>query len=342
MTTPSIDRQPSPERVFDTLNAYQQSAALKTGIELDLFTAIGEGSGTLVALASRLKASERGLRILCDYLTILGFLSKSDEHYQLTPDAALYLDRRSPACLASLVGFLSKPELTDAFKELTAAVRRGGTTLPGEGTVAPENPIWVDFARSMAPLMMLPAERIAALLNAQEGRPWRVLDIAAGHGLFGVTLAKHNSQAKIVAVDWAAVLEVAKENARAAGVSHRYQTISGSAFEVDFGSDYDVVLLTNFLHHFDIPTCETLLRKAHAALAPGGCAVALEFVPNEDRVTPPATARFSLIMLGTTARGDAYTFAEYDHMFRNAGFSRTTLHAVPPTPQQILLSRKAG
>ena len=100
------------------------------------------------------------------------------------------------------------------------------------------------------------------------------------------------------------------------------------------------MLLTNFLHHFDPPTCETLLRKVRAALANGGRAVTLEFVPNEDRVTPPEVAGFSMVMLVGTPSGDAYTFAELERMFANAGFSRSTIHALPPTFQQVVISEK--
>ena len=98
----------------------------------------------------------------------------------------------------------------------------------------------------------------------------RVLDIAAGHGLFGIEIAKQNPQAHVTGLDWAPVLRVALENARKAGVHDRYDMLPGSAFEVDFGGPYDAVLLTNFLHHFDQPTCVGLLQKVHAALRPGG------------------------------------------------------------------------
>ena len=114
----------------------------------------------------------------------------------------------------------------------------------------------------------------------------------------------------------------------------------GSAFEADLGEGYDIVLLTNIFHHFDVPTCEKLMRRVHAALRPGGKAITLEFVPNEDRVTPPMAAAFSLIMLANTDDGDAYTLAQYEKMFRNAGFVKTTLHPVPDMPQQVLLSEK--
>ena len=136
------------------------------------------------------------------------------------------------------------------------------------------------------------------------------------------------------------MLEVAKENAQKAGDADRYNTLEGSAFDVEFGSGYDLVLLTNFLHHFDPPTCETLLRKVHGALADGGRAVTLEFVPNEDRVTPPDAAGFSMMMLTSTPSGDAYTFSELERMFANAGFSRSTLHPLPPTIQQVVISEK--
>jgi 2-polyprenyl-3-methyl-5-hydroxy-6-metoxy-1,4-benzoquinol methylase len=192
----------------------------------------------------------------------------------------------------------------------------------------------------MAPMMALPADLIAKLTGAPGASPCKVLDIAAGHGLFGIAIARHNPNATVTAVDWPNVLEVAQGNAAQAGVSTRYQIIPGSAFTVDLGSGYDLALLTNFLHHFDIPTCEALLRKVSAALKPGGRAVTFEFVPNEDRVSPPTAAAFSMMMLGTTENGDAYTFSEFDRMFRNAGFRGSEMHALPPTPGQVIISQK--
>jgi 2-polyprenyl-3-methyl-5-hydroxy-6-metoxy-1,4-benzoquinol methylase len=334
-----MSAQPSPELFFDTLNAYQRTEALKAALELDLFTAIGEGAVTSPEIAARLEASERGVRILCDYLTVVGFLTKEAGRYGLTLDTATFLNRHSPAYCGTAAKFLASPDLVDGFKQIAAAVRKGGT-VAGEGTVAPDHPIWVDFARAMAPLVRMTAEALAKLIGAESAEHWKVLDIAAGHGLFGISVARLNPNATVAQVDWHNVLEVAKENARAAGVADRISYIPGSAFDVEYGSGYDVVLLTNFLHHFDAPTCETLLRKVHAALKPGGRAITAEFVPNEDRVSPPVPASFSLMMLGSTPSGDAYTFKELDQMFHNAGFASSELHALPPTFQSVVISRK--
>jgi ubiquinone/menaquinone biosynthesis C-methylase UbiE len=336
---PSPAPQPNPARIFQLINAFMQSAALKAAIELEIFTGIGEGLTTSEDLAMHAGAAERGVRILCDYLTILGLLTKRAGHYGLAPDAAVFLDRRSPAYLGTVVRFLNAPENLEAYRDLTAAVRKGGTVMDG-GSIVPENPLWVEFARSMAPLMVMPAQAIARIVGADAGEKSRVLDIAAGHGLFGITIARQNPQAEIVALDWPNVLEVAKENARQAGLDGRYSTLPGSAFEVEFGGGYDLVLITNFLHHFDPPTCETLLRKVHAALGPGGRAVTLDMVPNDDRVTPPDAAAFSMVMLGTTPQGDAYTFMEFQRMFRNAGFQRSELTRLENPLQSVIVSYK--
>lgn len=333
---------PSPILFFETVNAYQRTAAIKAAIELDVFTHIAEGKQSPREIAEASEADERGMRILCDTLTVMGFLLKQDERYQLTPDSALFLDRRSPAFLGGATEFLLSPMLKDGFENLTDAVRKGGTTLPEEGSIAPEHPVWVKFARAMAPMMALPAQMMTQIIAGRVGqRQLKVLDIAAGHGMFGITVAKALPNAEITALDWPNVLQVAEENARQAGVSDRYHLLPGSAFEVDYGDGYDLILLTNFLHHFDPQTCEQLLRKVHAALGEGGLAVTLEFVPDEDRVSPPGPAMFSLVMLGSTPQGDAYTFSELERMFANAGFKQSEMHPLPPgLPQTVVVSEK--
>jgi ubiquinone/menaquinone biosynthesis C-methylase UbiE len=337
MSSPA--NQPTPQLFFQTINAYQQTEGLKAAIELEVFTAIGEGNATFPEIAKRCVASERGIRILCDFLCIMGFLTKEENRYSLTADSAVFLDKRSPAYLGGVTEFMLSPMLLEPFRNFTEAVRKGGTTMPDGGTVSPDNPIWVKFARAMAPMMALPAQLMAKLVDPSGDRKLKILDIAAGHGLYGIEFAKNNPQANVVALDWPNVLEVAKENAAKVGVIDRYSAIGGSAFDVDYGSGYDLILLTNFLHHFDPPTNEMLLRKVHAALAENGRAITLEFIPNDDRISPPE-ASFSVQMLGGTEAGDAYTFAELESMFANAGFMRSEMHSLPPSIQRVVISQK--
>ena len=327
----SNSEPPSPVLFFDTLLAYQNTAALKAALDLKLFTAIGQASATAAELAAECGATERGIRILADYLTILGFLEKNGDCYSLTRDSATFLDQKSPAYAGGAAAFLLSPTIRGAFDELAAAARKGGTAQSEEGTMAPEHPVWIDFARGMAPMMTPPAQVLAGLLPIEATRPSRILDIAAGHGMYGIAVAQKHPLAQLIALDWAPVLEVARENAKAAGLADRFSTIAGRAFEVDLGENYDVVLVPNFLHHFDPPTCVTFLKKVYPALRPGGCVAVVEFVPNPDRVSPPEAASFSLVMLATTAAGDAYTFEELNDMLSQAGFNQAQQYPLPPS-----------
>jgi cyclopropane fatty-acyl-phospholipid synthase-like methyltransferase len=136
------------------------------------------------------------------------------------------------------------------------------------------------------------------------------------------------------------VLEVATENAQRMGVGDRYSTLPGSAFDVEFGTGYDIVLMTGFLHHFDHSGCIILLKKVHGALADEGKAVTVDFVLNDDRISPPSAATFGLTMLATTPKGDAHTFREYEEMFQNAGFSRSELRQLPGDFMQVIISER--
>jgi SAM-dependent methyltransferase len=332
---------PSPVEIFKTLTAYQDSAALKAALELDLFTAIGENGATAAELATRCAAAERGIRILSDYLTVLGFLEKKGDRYHLTKDSAAFLNKKSPAYAGGAAEFLLSDHLTKAFSDVAAAVRKGGTALPGAGSMAPEHPMWLSFARGMSWLMMPGAQALAEIVPLDPARDTKVLDISASHAIWGLSFAQRNPLAHIVALDWAPVLKVGRENAERMKLTDRFSTIEGSAFDVDFGRDYDLILLPNFLHHFDSPTCIRLLQKCHTALRDNGRVAIVEFVPNPDRVSPPDAATFSLVMLVSTEHGDAYTFAEFEQMLQEAQFASIEQHPLPPGVSTAILATKS-
>ena len=229
----AAQQQPTPERFFNLVNAYQQTEALKAALELEVFTAIAEGNRTAAAIAKRCGAAERGVRILCDFLTIHGLLTKDGTQYGLAPDTAIFLNQQSPAYVGGAIEFLLNPKVREGFARMTEAVRHGGTAREDEGSTVAENPEWVIFARAMMPLMRMPGQLMAMQLR-KDGEAHKVLDIAAGHGMYGISVAKENPGAQVYAADWKNVLEVAKGNAQAMGVGDRYHLMPGSAFETEF------------------------------------------------------------------------------------------------------------
>lgn len=335
MVITSPTSQLNPLSIFDALTAYQLTMAMKGAIELEVFTHIEDGGTEPAEIARRCNASERGIRILCDYLSSRGFLIKANGAYELTAESAAFLSKRSATYIGSVADFLAHDHNMSHFRNIGAAVRKGGAL--ENGNMKPDDPIWVDFARAMEPLTRLSAEVLASIV-AQPGKPLKVLDVGAGSGMWGIAVARLNAMAEIYATDREYVLRVVRENAGRFKVADRYRYIPGSVFEVELGDAYDLVLLPNFLHHFDRQTNIQLLKKLHRAMRPLGILATVESMPNEDRVSPPRSAAFSLTMLATTASGDAYTFLELSLMLQEAGFAESRLEVPDRILQPIVLS----
>jgi 2-polyprenyl-3-methyl-5-hydroxy-6-metoxy-1,4-benzoquinol methylase len=332
--TPLTRSEPNPQLVWEALTAYQRSAAVKAGVDLGVFNALGDGPRSAGDLASQAGVAERGMRILCDCLTVYGLITKTDGRYCHTPSSAVFLDSRSPASLAPTVPFVLNDKTMQGARLLTETIRQNRSALaaPLAGTEAHE---WVIYARTMQPMMAAAAEFMAGVI-LRGGAPAKILDVAAGHGLFGIAVARLAPQCEIVALDFPNVLEVTAEHARAAGVA--ITLLPGSAFEVDLGRGYDAVLVPNFFHHFAIEDNIALMRRFRAALRPGGRMLTLEFVPNQDRISPPVPASFAMIMLTNTPAGDAYTMAEYGQMLDAAGFGAREITDVPRSAQQLFVA----
>ncbi|MBJ7312889.1 methyltransferase [Rugamonas sp. CCM 8940] len=340
MNQPSTVPAFSFDLFYNTVNAYYRSAAVKAALELGIFDVIGEQGLPIPAIADACHASERGVRILCRFLAAIGFLKMNGEVPFMTREMVMYLNRKSPGYLGGSIDFLLSPYIMNAFTDLSSVVRTGEIGLQRDGVLAADHPQWVQFARSMAPMMSLPSMLLAELVDQPPARPLRVLDVAAGHGLFGIAVARRNPLAEITFLDWDNVLDVARENASHAELGERARWLPGSAFEVDYGEGYDVILLTNFLHHFDEAGCALILRKAHAALKPDGRVYTFEFIANEDRISPPLAATFSMMMLGTTPLGEVYSFSDMQRMFGAAGYEHVELKPIPPAMEKVVVSYK--
>jgi SAM-dependent methyltransferase len=326
--------EPNPTLVWGTITAYHRCFALQAGVDLGVFDALGNGPQKASELASQAGVAERGMRILCDYLTVHGLIEKSDGVYSHTPTSAAFLDSRSPASMAPTLPFLINAKILRASSLMTETIRQNRTALE-EPLAGEEVKEWVTFARTMQPMMGAAAEFIAGVV-LEGGTPSKVLDVAASHGLFGFAVARAAPGCEIVALDFPSVLEVTAENARAAGIP--ITLLPGSAFTADLGSGYDAVLVTNLFHHFSPEDNIALMKRFRAALRPGGRMFNLEMVPNEDRVSPPGPAAFSMMMLTNTPAGDAYTKSEYDQMLDASGFGAREMMDVPMSPQRLIVA----
>ncbi|KUM25603.1 hypothetical protein AU467_25895 [Mesorhizobium loti] len=340
--TPESAPLPSPSRITDNAFAFQRTAALRAAVGLDIFTAIGEGHDTPATLAERCGAAERGIRILCDYLSAIELLSRKEGRYIATADAAAYLDRRSPAFIGDALRFVaSETALKAVLGDPVAVVRNGGTILDEtEHFGAPDQADWSTYARLVAPMMARSAALLADLVAGGDALVKRILDIAAGPGQNGIALARRLPDAHVRAVDWPSVLEIAAENALIAGLDERWRALSGSALEMEFGGPYDVAIVARFLHLLAPQDRESLLRRVHAALAPGGRIVVLQTLLDEDRASPPFAVAMNFNILATTPSGEVATTGEFEALIHRTGFGRLGWHDIPDSDERIAIAWK--
>jgi 2-polyprenyl-3-methyl-5-hydroxy-6-metoxy-1,4-benzoquinol methylase len=333
---------PSPAKLTEHALAFHRTAALRAAVGLDVFTAIGEGYDTPAALAERCRAAEHGVRILCDYLVSLDLLARREGRYTPAPDAAAYLGRRSPAYIGDALDFIASDTiLKAALGNPATVVRNGGTILDGsEQLTAPDHEDWTTYARALAPMMARSADFLADLIASHDGTVRRILDIAAGPGQNGIALARRLPESQVTATDWANVLEVATGKAHAAGLGERWQALPGNSLEVELGGPYDVALIVRFLHLLSVEERETLLRRVHAALAPGGRVAILQLTLNDDRSSPPFAAMMNFSVLATTPAGELPTASELEALIRKAGFRRIEWYDVPDSDERIVIGRK--
>lgn len=328
---------PDPGPILQALSAYWVSGAVKGALVLDLFTRIGTGATTAETLAEACGATVRGARILADAMCSLGFLNKEGQRYSLTPLADTFMRSDRPTYVADFHRFMNSEPFWDAFNR-TAVAARSGRSVMDRHALTPENDLWVQFAESSLPLALGATAPMVEVLDAK--RPaLRILDVAAGSGGYGITLAQASPGSELTFLDWPNVLEVAKRHAHRLGVGANVRLLPGSALDVAWGGPFDIVVAGNFFHHFDPATCAEIARRAKNALKPGGVFATTEFVADPERKEPGLPLLFAVAMLVWTDAGDAYTFSEVESFLRRGGFESVTEHRMGENPSTWIVAR---
>lgn len=333
------ETMPSPEPVMQMMQGAQASGLMFASIKLDVYSKIAEGATSADEIAARIGCPVRSTRILVNALAALGLLTKQGAKYALTPVTETFLVTGKPTFIGSMAELFGSPTFWEGSERFAEAVKNDGTVL-GMHAETPKAPFWEMFAKCTGP-MAFPA---AAVLDGHlsswiASKPKvRVLDIAAGSGIYGFTLAKHPN-VELTSLDWPNVLVETRAWAERLGVDKaRTRYIEGNLFEVDFKGPYDLILLSHVYHHFDRPTCLGLTTKVAAALAPGGRVAVQDFVIDENN---PMPTLFSASMLMWTRNGEAFAESDYRQWFVESGLTPAGLHASAGMPASFLFADKA-
>lgn len=328
----------SPDRLMQFAWGYAPAFIIRAALQHRVFDLLDEAPKNVDELAQLTGASTRGLTAILNALVGLQFLARSNGRFSVTPESAAFLVSGRPGYHGAFFTH-TLDQILPKWEQLSETVRTGKPAQAVNQQVQGAQ-FFANFVEALFPMGSPAARKLGEHLGISKmAGPVRVLDLAAGSGVWGIALAQQSPHVQVTAVDWPVVLETTRRVAAKHGVAGRLNTIPGDLLEANFGSGYHVAVLGHILHSEGAHRSRELLRKTFDALAPGGTIVIAEFVPNDERTGPPNALIFAVNMLVNTEEGDTFTFTEMSQWLRQTGFANPRQLDVPGPSPLILATR---
>src|SRR4051794_1412037 len=308
MSTPQGGPAVTPERIMQLAWGYGPPLIIEAATRHGVFDHLETGPKTVEEIATLSGASIRGLRAIMNALSGLGLLAKSEGRYSLTPESAAFLVSGKPGYYGGFFRHMS--DLIPNWLHLNEVVQTGrpvrNVNEESDGT-----PFFLDFVEALFPMSYAATQALAGALGLDGAQqPVRVLDLAAGSGVWGIGLAKRSPQVTVTAVDWPGVLDVTRKTAERHGLTARFNFVAGDLMTADFGRGHNVATLGHILHSEGEKRSRTLLKKTFDALAPGGTISIAEFLVDDERATATGGLLFAVNMALATSDGGTFSFNE--------------------------------
>jgi (2Fe-2S) ferredoxin/SAM-dependent methyltransferase len=303
-----------PDDLNDRVRGFQESRAVLTALELDLFTAIGQG-GSATEIASRISADPRATEMLLNVLVSLRLLVKDEGVFRNSTATARYFaagsrDNARPALLHTV-------HLWHRWSTLTDCVR-AGTAVP-KGEIAERGEEWTEaFIAAMHRNASERAPLVVRAVGAESVH--RMLDVGGGSGAYSIAFAQANPRLRADILDLATVEPIARRHIAQARVEDRVKVRAGDLRSGPLGEGYDLVFVSAICHMLSPAENLDLLRRCREALVPRGRLVIQDFILGPDKTSPRFAALFALNMLVGTRGGSSYSEPEYAEWLDTAGF----------------------
>jgi ubiquinone/menaquinone biosynthesis C-methylase UbiE len=332
-------KQVTPERLMELSFAYAPPLIISAGVSNKVFDSLEGAAKTTEQIAEETGASARALGILMNALVGLDLLKKDRQgKYSLTPESAAFLLSKKPGTHAGFFGTIA-PQLISRWLRLSDIVREGRPAVAvNQETEGTE--FFSQLVENIIPMSYPPAQKLGDHLKLAKAKSEiRVLDLAAGSGIWGIGLAQKSHRVRVTAVDWAGMIPTTKRITQKFGLGDRLNYVEGDILEANFGSGYDIATLGHILHSEGEDRSRQLLTKTFSALKSGGTVAIAEWLVNDDRTKPLPSLMFAVQMLVNTEKGDTFSFNEIKNWLEEAGFKKVRkLDAPGPSP--LILATK--
>jgi len=334
-----VKREVTPERLMELSFAYAPPLVISAGVSHKVFDSLEHGAKTSEQVAEETGASARALQILMNALVGLDLLKKNRQgKYSLTRESAAFLLNNKPGTHAGFFGTVA-PQLISRWLRLSDIVRDGRPTVAvNQETEGTE--FFSQLVENIIPMSYPAAQKLAEHLKLSKAKDKiRVLDLAAGSGIWGIALTQKSPRVRVTAVDWAGMIPTTKRITQKFGVGDRFNYVEGDILEANFGSDYDIATLGHILHSEGEKRSRDLLKKTFRALKTGGVIAIAEWLVNNERTEPTHALMFAVQMLVNTEKGDTFSFDEIKSWLEDAGFEKVRKLAAPG-PSPLILATK--
>src|SRR6266481_5919194 len=323
----------TPERLQQFGFAYAPPLIISAAVNNKVFDTLQDGARTVEQVKKQTGGSARGLRSIMDALVGMELLKKDRQsRYSLTPESRAFLISEQPGTLAGFFGSIL-PVMISRWLRITDIVRNGRPAVAvNQETEGTE--FFSQLVENIIPMSYGGAQKLADHLKVSKTKDeLRVLDLAAGSGIWGIALAEKSPRVRVAAVDWAGMIPTTKQITRKFGVSDRFEFIGGDLLEANFGNGYDIATLGHIFHSEGEQRSRQLLKKTFGALKPGGTIAIAEWLVNDQRTEPTHSLMFAVQMLVNTEHGDTFSFNEIKSWLEDAGFKKVRkLEAPGPSP----------
>jgi len=322
-----------PEDLLQTIRGFQESRVMLTGIELNIFAAIGDGAKAS-QVAGKIGTDARATEMLLNALVAMGILVKSDGVFHVTRVTARYLGGKSPD--DARAAMMHTVHLWERWSTLTECVRAGTSVKRPEAAEARDD--WTEaFIAAMHHYAQARAPHVVQAVGVQGAR--KMLDVGGGSGAYSIAFAQANEKLQVELLDLPEVLPIAQRHIEDAGLGARIKTRAGDLRTDPLGQGFDVILVSAICHMLGPEGNRDLLRRCHAALAPKGRVIISDFILEADKTAPKHAALFALNMLVGTRDGSSYSEIEYVGWLREAGFRKVGRVRLPGPAHLIVGAR---